>query len=293
MTKKFLEKRFANLVKGLEVDKGAFTSEMREKISAHTNYVILFTARSGSTWLTSILSATRLLGYPREYINPAFVRGIATATNSRDASGIIAILRRRRKTRNGVFGIEITSPQLQLYGEEEFFKGFEQPPIFFFLWRDNIVAQGISLYRAVNTKRFHSSDPPTPPPSYDVEEIARWIRQVAHVENRNCLLLRRRGIRPRWIRYEDIILSRSKTINLFAKVLDVRILPRRWKNASPQELQKIGDGWNHDAEERFRADQPDFIATIEENRRVKWPLRTPRPPDGTALAGDHRAAGNI
>src|SRR5579871_4778068 len=70
------ELRFANLVKKVEVDEAAFANEVRKTTPADRYYIIFFTPRSGSSWLTSVLSATRHLGYPEEYINPEFLPNI-------------------------------------------------------------------------------------------------------------------------------------------------------------------------------------------------------------------------
>ena len=58
-----------------------FDQERHERIKkrapAQTNYVIYFTPRSGSSWLTDVLQQTGQLGAAPEAFNPNFVPAIA------------------------------------------------------------------------------------------------------------------------------------------------------------------------------------------------------------------------
>jgi trehalose 2-sulfotransferase len=261
--------RFLDQVADLEIDSDGFNWEIANKTPADRCYVVLFTPRSGSSWLTSILSAAKVLGQPEEYVNESFVRNTAKATNSRDPKGMLAILKRRRKTPNGVFGIEATSTQIKLFGEAEFFESFGAKVVMFHLWRDNIVAQGISLYRAVTTKRFHSHSPYTEPPPYDAVEICKWIGHLFRIENENRSMLDRNGYFPRVIRYEDITRSRNTTIAIFADALRVDVPSNSSEGETVAEFKKIGDQWNRTAEQAFRNDEKGFVQDVEAQRLIR------------------------
>jgi trehalose 2-sulfotransferase len=97
---------FKTLVRGLEVNAVGFQQELSRTTPPDLSYVILFSARSGSTWLTSVLSATGQLGQPEEYINPDFVRDVASFLSTTEEAACLDIAKRRRKTENGVFGID-------------------------------------------------------------------------------------------------------------------------------------------------------------------------------------------
>jgi LPS sulfotransferase NodH/SAM-dependent methyltransferase len=261
---------FANLVRDLEVDNAAFREDWDTLTPADRTYVVVFTARSGSTWLTSVLSATKQLGYPEEYINPDFVRAVAQAQNTRDPECLLQMLKRRRRTRNGVFGIEVRAVDVALLSEGTFFRVFDDKTVFFNLWRDNIVAQGISLFRAVATGHYHSTEGQVrSPPSYDGEAIRHWLRHIAITENDNLRMLRRAKRPTRGLRYEDIVRDREGTIEAFARALDVSIEPHELGGPVAGETRKIGDDWNIDAEQRFRREQAGYVAEIEGARLVK------------------------
>jgi LPS sulfotransferase NodH len=267
--------RFDSIVKDLPVDDAAFRDNMERLTPADCSYVIFFSARSGSTWLTSILSGTGRLGYPEEYLNPNFVRGVAQAQNTRDPKGLLQMLKRRRKTPNGVFGIEVRHIDVELLNENVFFEVFDEKTFFFHLWRDNIVSQGVSLFRAVTTQRYHSTSDRgiATPPAYDTDAIRQWVRHVASTENRNVKILGRRKRQALSLRYEDIVQDRAGTIELFARTLHVPFEPGEFATQIQGEPSKIGDDWNLEAECRFRDEQPEFVAEIEAKRLMTPPSR--------------------
>jgi hypothetical protein len=109
-------KRFDNIVRDLVVDDGRRCDEVRRLTPAERCYLIVFTARSGSTWLTSLLSGTNQLGFPEEYLNPQFIYNVCSAMNSRTQANLLGMLIRRRKTANGVFGMEVRHIDVELFG---------------------------------------------------------------------------------------------------------------------------------------------------------------------------------
>jgi hypothetical protein len=134
--------RFENIVRDLTVDDAARAAEMQQSRLAERCYLIFFTARSGSSWLTSLLSATKQLGFPEEFLNPNFVRKVAASLNARTQADLLNMLRRRKRTANGIFGMEVRHVDVELFGEDVFFETFGSQTTVFNLWRDNIVSQG-------------------------------------------------------------------------------------------------------------------------------------------------------
>jgi trehalose 2-sulfotransferase len=267
------EMRFANLVQDIQIDEAAFANDMAIITPADRHYIIFFTPRSGSSWLTSALSATKKLGFPEEYINPAFLPDVIKATNARQPKLLIGMLKRRRRSVNGIFGMEVRAIDVMLFGEHDFFTELDDTTVFFFLWRDNIIAQGISLYRAVTTSRYHSSDRvASPPPVYSQDDIKHWIQHIANIENDNLIMLERHDRAARFLRYEDIVRDRATTLSLFAEPLRVGLEVAELLQPSSEELTKISDSWNCDTEERFRREEPHYVFGIEERRLIR---RTP------------------
>jgi LPS sulfotransferase NodH len=255
-------------VAGLAVDSDAFDREMASLRPARRCYLILFSPRSGSSWVTSALVATRQLGIPTEYLNPDEVRDNARKANTTDPAGLLAILKRTRQTPNGIFGLKARAIDIELFGAVTFFAAFGAGSLFFYLWRQDVVAQGISLYRAVASGRWHSFDRPAAPPNYDADAIAHWISHVVEIENDNMRLLARRGLRAIALRYEDIIADRMGVVATFARALDVVLAPGFDSIPDYRLLTRVSDRWNVEVHARFSAARSDFIAAIEAERLI-------------------------
>jgi LPS sulfotransferase NodH len=260
---------FRGRVKDLIVDPRVAAQAIARDVAADRCIRVFFTPRSGSSWLTKIVSATARLGRLEEFINPDFIRDVAKSMHATDQATLLAMLQRWTKTGNGVFSMEVRAVDIQLFGEPEYFASFSPGAVNFFLWRDNIVAQGVSLYRAVTTKRYHSTDAPGAPPNYNVEEIARWMRHIVGVENENLKLLKRRGLSARFLRYEDIVRDRVTTLMIIADSVRVDLTAEQLEASREQALDKIGDEWNLSAERRFRQERRDFIWELEEQRLIR------------------------
>ena len=265
------DQRFEHIVRDLVVNEQGFLHEMQQNTLPRRSYVIVFTARSGSTWLTSLLSGTELLGHPEEYINPEFILDVAKFLNCRRTESFLEILSRRRKTPNGIFGIEAREVDIRLFGKEVFFKTFNAETEFFNLWRENIVAQAISLYRAVTTKRYHSNEKVEDfaPPVYDAAAIQDWLAHLVEAENSNLEMLRENHPVFKNICYENIVQNRNDTLKMFAGSVDVQINLDQFAVPAASELKKISDAWNEMSERRFRAECGDFINRIEATRLIK------------------------
>jgi trehalose 2-sulfotransferase len=262
---------FAERVKGLAVDPRVAAWTIASSTAADRCLVVIFTPRSGSTWLTRIVSATRKLGDLEEYINPEFVRGVAETMHATDQATLLAMLKRWTKSQNGVFSIEARSTDIVLFGEGVFFESFSANTRteIFFLWRDNIVAQGISLYRAVTTGRFHSADPPTALPAYDAESICEWMAHIVSIENDNLLLLQRYNRHARFLRYEDVVRDRCTTLRIIADAVKVGLTNEELAVSGRDEPKRIADDWNRLTETRFRAEWRDYIWDLEARRLIR------------------------
>jgi trehalose 2-sulfotransferase len=242
--------------------------------------LVLFTPRSGSSWLARIAGATEQLGFFEEYINPDFIRETATQMYANDRTTLFAMLKRWAKSENGVFSMEVRAIDIELFGETEFFEAFGTAAVTFFLWRDNLVAQGVSLYRAVATGRFHSSDAPVPAPGYDPHKIGEWMEHVVEIENQNLALMESHGLHARFLRYEDMIRDRKTTLTIVADAVRINLLDKHHVVSQENELHKLADDWNHSAERDFRNERRDFIWNLEAQRLIR---RGPTP-RGSAFA---------
>jgi len=263
---------FESLTQGIEIDGGDFALTMRSVVPADRKYVILFTPRSGSTWLTSLLSGVRELGFPEEYLNPAFIPAVAKSLNCVAQGGYFPMLLRKCKTDNGVFGMKVRSTDIRSFGEREFLDGIGGEATYFYLWRDNVVAQGISLYRAVTTGRFHSSEREgTTAPPYDREQIAYWINHIIEIENGNLRLLQNYRLNASFLCYEEITRSARTAVKVFLDIILGDVTHERC--ITGEMLSQMSDDWNSACERSFREEAGDFLAGIENMRLIRTATR--------------------
>ena len=150
--------RLSRLVAQTAVDPDLRAREISGLPDATRRYAIFFVARSGSTWLADLLSRQLDLGKPREYLNINMVGRFAAEMNAGTLADYLALLRRKRATANGVFGIKVDVSQLSaLIAGLPFTEAFHGH-VWFYLRRSNFVAQAISHYKAMA-----SGLPPSPP----------------------------------------------------------------------------------------------------------------------------------
>jgi LPS sulfotransferase NodH len=262
---------FLNIVKDLEINEAAWLWDEMKLTMPEKLYVIIFTARSGSSWLTNVLSETRQLGFPEEYINPNFVRGVAGAVNATVPEKFLGGLQRRRKSPNGVFGIEAREVDVKLFGADSFFRAFGNGTVFFNLWRENLVAQAVSLFRAVETQHFHAKqgEETAQPPGYNAEAVGKWLIHLASQENANVNMLAQRRLPFINLCYEQMVANREQTLRLFARALGIELTAETLAAKAKEPLRKIGDDWNDDTERRFRTEAEAMVAKIEADRQIK------------------------
>ena len=190
---------------------------------APQNIVIFFVARSGSSWLTELLTKTRMLGNPEEWFNPDFVAENARNLGAKSELEYIKALQSELGSNNGIFAIECSYSQMELLEEIDFFDIFnnENNTKFFYLRRKDLVAQAISLYSAKNTGIFHASQSRQVEDTkvgYDGPNILHWLVHLLSEEIMFELRFIKTGITPIQLFYEDIVCRAQDTLDLFARV---------------------------------------------------------------------------
>lgn len=234
-------------------------------------YSIMFTPRSGSSWLTSVLSKTGVMGTPGEWFNPELMRSSSRAKGARNLSQFIEAIS-RHESHGNIFGFEITYHQLMAVFESEakFMSRFHDAA-FFWLTREDIVAQGVSLDKMVQTKVSHSANSDQQEIEisdlsyrYDRARIQKWIQHIHSAEKGTEKMIETFGLSAIRLTYEQIIAAGAQNVvGLFARRLGLR-------DALPElvltEHQKIGTQKNDEFAKRFRAESKRFIDGIDAQR---------------------------
>jgi len=234
-------------------------------------YVMMFTPRSGSSWLTDIASKSKRLGMPGECFNPEFLWEMVRAANATNMKDYIEVLARRRNTR-GVFGCQLTYHQLlRVFGSEEVFLSYFAGSPFFWLIREDIILQGVSLQKMVQVKVSHSTEMTSDEIAkadaafgYNPEAIKYWVRHILVAELGTEAMFEVFGIAPRRMSYE-------MNVRLGARaVLEAMAMHLGLSDATFGEIasdhKKIATKRNFEYAERFREEYPEFVAEVEEAR---------------------------
>ena len=261
---------FPKLFDPASIDPEAFARALRRPAAA-LRYVIYFTPRTGSSWLTDIATRTGRLSMPGECFNPHFVPGMARKFNAGDIDSYIEALVRRRNT-EGVFGCQLTYFQLKkTFGSEErFLAHFGAAPCFWLI-REDIILQAVSLSKKQQTKighrtmadaeRLHAADREF---GYDPENIRHWLKHIRKAEIRTEAMFAGHGLTPLRLSYEIITaMSPLQAVNVIAAQIGV---PPVISADLSSDHQKIGTDKNAGFAARFRAQDPALVRRTEAQR---------------------------
>lgn len=248
-----------------------------KKPAADLRYVIYFTPRSGSSWLTDILSQTGRLSKANEAFNPNFIPNIARVCNASTLEQYINVLIRRHN-QGGVYGFEITMHQFEAVFPDPalFLQHFTDGPCFWLIRRD-IVAQAVSLAKMVTTSVAHTSHASEEDRrsadsrfEYDARLIRRWLSHILSAERKNEAFFARHGLDPLRLCYEQTTcLSAQQMVDVVTRHLGLPDLPRM---SFETKHEKLGTSRNAEYAARFRRDEAGFMAEVDAER-APWLAR--------------------
>lgn len=257
-----------DLFKGLSRDPQRLAEDLA-KPAGPLLYVIYFTPRSGSTWLNDTLRQAKGLGFPREWFNPSFVSQNARHLNADNIETYIAVLRRRPHSAAG-FSVQVTANQIRhVFGTSDAFLGhFPSDLPAFYLRREDMVLQAISLAKAVGSNVFHSTLATDVDRikaeatfAYNGPEFAHWLRHIFALERAQEEMFARHALAPVRLSYEAITAAGpGPVVQLFRDRLGQK--PRRTEDVAPRH-EKIGTDRNLAFAERLRAENPALIDEID------------------------------
>ncbi len=186
----------------------------------HDGALLVFTPRSGSSWLSDLLRSTGLVGDPQEYLNQDLLPIATQRFPARTETDYLNAVETLSASPDGQYCIAATWGQIDLCAHDLLARYQDRTIIY--LRRRDILAQAVSLYLAVTSGRFHVRGPDVDPSitewSADVAStIARWW---AHILNYECLTdiqFAVRDIVPLRLYYEDIVMDAHGTVR---RILD-------------------------------------------------------------------------
>lgn len=191
-------------------------------------YVMFITGRCGSTWLTKLLRATGLAGYPREWFNSEVAPWAGVHTDSLPDYFKQVVLAHSSDER---FGIQIDPSRLSatssLIDWPSVFKPESTPT--FFLYRRDILSQAWSWVQAVGTGVWHVGertegdvgDGDIPDYAPMMLEVAEQIVELRRQEEHLFAFWDEHGYQPHFIEYAALAADPLGTVADILAVLDV------------------------------------------------------------------------
>jgi LPS sulfotransferase NodH len=177
---------------------------MSNRKAASSKYCIFMMPRSGSTLLTELLASSGKLGFPGESFVPDVLRTFSLTFSDRFSS-YEQFLLSGFHSENGVFGTEI---EFERFVEEAAFFADLTAWRHVYIWREDLLAQAISLRIASETWVWHTFEGATH------DETVPFISRASIVDEVNFLLrgerffrelFAERGIAPYSLSYEQLV----------------------------------------------------------------------------------------
>lgn len=258
------------LFDGITVN-AAKLAKLRSRPWPDRRYVLFFTPRSGSSWLGDLIAQTGQLGNPGEPFNPAMVSKIARRLQATDMATYVDTLLRARNV-NGTFGCEVTFRQIHnCFGDFGEMLRLLQPTASFWLLREDLVAQAVSLSRRQQTQIAHSSMSDAAAQasaesrfSYDPSTIRRSIDVLCWQEERMDEMFDSHGLEPFRLSYESA--TRSREQDLLAAITRHIGLDLPGPAEVKASLTKLKATRAQEFIQRFKEENADYVAFIDARR---------------------------
>lgn len=227
--------------------------------------IILFTSRSGSTYLSEEIERRYATGKIRESFNLPNLRNRSRRHGS-DSPAVILRRTIRRFRGKGWFAAKAGRPGLVIAEQSGFFDRYIDRTSFILLLRRDIVAQAVSVQKAHITARYHSrrsEETPAKESDYSYENIKHSMEVISRGVARLIAFAREAGQPLRTLVYEQFAAGEFGAVE---KICDEFGIPRRTSaKFKPRQIEKIGNELNIRWCARFRAEMDDEASRLVEN----------------------------
>lgn len=226
-------------------------------------YLIFFTPRSGSSWLTDLCARTHRLGRPGEVFNPDLRKGL-DPDGEPLADRVARIV--QRNVRGGVFGAEVTMYHLRsTFGDPETLFAHFGDAATMLLIREDTVLQSISILRKKQTQVGHSVSKRKIDDEafqYDPNVIKRTVQQRTKTERTLLAMLKEQGRVPLLLSYERNMANPLGAINAMAAHIGVPPVPK----LKESNLTILRTSKSEEFAQQFKQENPVFMKKIERLR---------------------------
>ncbi|RAZ92872.1 hypothetical protein DPM33_03155 [Mesorhizobium hawassense] len=184
-------------------------------------FAICTAPRSGSNFLSQLLSSTGQLGRPLEYFNGPGRRYFDDPDYPDDRNAQIEKILTMGATPNGIYGLKIFAYQND-WVEDEIEWTARLPNLqFIFLRRRDILGQAISWARALQTGQYRHGQTSTGEAAFDGQAILDRLRAIAIEYARWEMYFARNEIAALPVVYEDVANAPQQAVDSIAGLFNL------------------------------------------------------------------------
>ncbi len=217
--------RIAHLFAEAEVNFKSQNSLMKTN-----NYLLAMTPRSGSSYLCDVMLHTNCFGKPNEFLNPDFLPVMLAKMQGSSPETYLLDIMQFQQSQNKVAGFKTSWNQfkdfLQVLHNKSVLNKFK----YIYLTRKNRIAQAISLYKAAESKIFHTNKNHSASKlqqlenlKYNFQKIQHWEQHILQQEQGWQEYFATNKIQPLCITYEDIEANILQVLQDIAAYLDLDV----------------------------------------------------------------------
>ncbi len=233
-------------------------------------YILAITPRSGSSFFADVLSKTKVLGIPREFLSQGILHHLSNKVPARTPDEYLKNVVKVWQTRNKVCGIKASWFQFRNLYDILDNKAIISEYRYIYLTRSNLELQAVSLYKATESNLFHSiakhkqeSLEKLNKLEYDFEKINYWYQHIVVQEQGWEDFFSLNDIQPLCITYEDIesnwrFLVKQVGIFVGLKKLGLNKIEQCLSEIQPR-FEKIGDEKNIEWANRFTQQRTELL----------------------------------
>lgn len=223
------------------------------------SYIVASSYRCGSTYLCRCLWRTGVMGAPWEYLNDDHhqMQFMWTRVGATKLSDYVHKLMSCRTSSNGVFGLKAHFHHFETATQNwtamvETMQALG-PLKFIYVTRDDVVAQAVSMAKAIQTNAWMSFlRPRRMPLFYDFEFINACMEEIERQNEGWRSWFSEHGVEPLRVRYEDLIAGESLIIDRVVRFLGAE--NDEAEHVDLPEVEPQSDATNSEWIRRFRAE---------------------------------------
>ncbi|MET0272171.1 MAG: Stf0 family sulfotransferase [Phenylobacterium sp.] len=248
-----------------------FFADLNRRAPPSRRYMIATTARSGSTFLCARISEYARLGFPMEFLNESYVAQFDALFPSPSLSDFEAFVVGSFTSKQGVFGLKTDWWRFQQARELQAMQALVRPlDLIVKLYREDFVAQAVSLALAVATQVWHSRDASLAPLEalheavpFDAEAIKEHAANILNQEYLWREYIETAGAPCLALSYETVSRDVDGAVAQIAAALGARLGPvPPSANVISRQQTRVSRLWV----ERFNSECGDYVSYWRDHR---------------------------